>query len=92
MCETKLVNNKCILRPDLKFQGKVVFNEGRARIYLKKPVRDLLVPFETDNRRVGYLMEFCKTKEKLMETIEMLDESEALPILFYLVKGKLQDD
>lgn len=64
-------------------KGKVFFNDGRRRIDIKKPIRDL---FEGSAPEVGYIMEFCLSKEKLTERINELSENNITPVIMYFTK------
>ena len=64
--------------------GKVLYNDKRRRIDLKKPIRDL---FEGTSMDIFYVMELCLSKEKTLERIRQLNEEEIIPIILYFRRG-----
>jgi hypothetical protein len=69
--------------------GKVIYNDKKRKIDLKKPIRDL---FDATSTNVFYMMEFCLSKGKALERIEQLTENEVMPVLLYFVKGDNKDE
>lgn len=65
-------------------KGKIVHNDNRKRIDLKKPIRDL---FENTESEVGYVMELCLSQERLKNRIEELSHQQVTPVLLYFVQG-----
>jgi len=59
--------------------GKILYNDRRRRIDLKKPVRDLFEqtpdPF--------YIMELCLNEKKLHERINELSKMNITPVILY---------
>lgn len=86
MIKKKMINKVNILESVFSVQGKIFFNDGRRRIDLKKQIRDMFEPLETEECKMKYLMEFCLSKKKLLERIEELGKKEVLPVLFYFIK------
>jgi len=63
-----------------------MWNDGRRRIDLKKPIRDLFEPLETEKQRINYMMEICLSKDKVMQRTTQLMNEGTIPILFYFTK------
>lgn len=68
----------------LKVQGKVLFNDHKRKIALKKPIRDL---FDDTSVDVYYMMELCLSKDKVIERVQTLNERNVVPVILYFVKG-----
>lgn len=64
----------------IKVGGKVIHNDGRERIDLKKPIRDL---FENSGDKIMYAMELCLSKTKAIERIEELSHNHVIPVILY---------
>ena len=64
----------------ISVNGKIIYNDQRRRIDLKKPIRDL---FENNEADVFYVMELCLSKEKAIERISKLADNSVLPVLLY---------
>lgn len=62
--------------------GKVVYNERKRKIDLKRPIRDLFDPSLPD---VFYIMELCLTEEKAVQRIRELSKNHVLPVILYFV-------
>jgi hypothetical protein len=75
-----------ILESAITSQGKIMWNDGRRRIDLKKPIRDLFEPLETEKQRINYMMEICLSKDKVMQRTTQLMNEGTIPILFYFTK------
>ena len=75
-----------ILESAITSQGKIMWNDGRRRIDLKKPIRDLFEPLETETRKVNYMMEVCLSKNKILQRANQLVKEGTIPILFYFTK------
>lgn len=76
-----------VLKTNIKIKGKIFHNDGRRRIDLKRPIRDIFEPMEEDFKML-YVMELCLSKEKALERAKELTEQEIIPILFYFLKQK----
>ena len=72
-------------------QGRIFWNDGRRRIDLKKPIKDIFEPLETEQQKIIYTMELCLSKQKLLKRTEELLSQEVIPILFYFVKEQNKD-
>lgn len=69
----------------ISVRGRVFYNDRRRRIDLKRPIRDL---FEDGRLDVFYIMEFCLSKEKMMERVSHLAEKEVMPVILYFTGGE----
>ena len=69
----------------IKVQGKVIYNDSRKRIDIKKPVRDLFEDVEND---VLYTMEVCMSNERAHERLEELSKKKVVPIILYFMEGE----
>ena len=67
-------------------QGRIFWNDSRRRIELKKPIRQLFEPFESEAVVVKYMMELCLSKNKLLKRAEQLADKNTLPVLLYFVR------
>jgi len=67
-------------------KGKVLWNDGRRRIDIKKPIRSIFEPLETETQTTSYIMEQCLSKENLAKRTQQLLSQEIIPILFYFIK------
>ena len=67
----------------IKVDGKVLYNDKRRRIDLKKPIRDL---FEIESMDIFYVMELCLSKEKTLSRITQLAEEGIIPVILYFQK------
>lgn len=76
-----------VLKTNIKVKGKIFHNDGRRRIDLKRPIRDMFEPIE-ENFNIIYIMEMNFTKERLMSRVHALSKEEIIPILFYFIKKK----
>ena len=63
-------------------RGKVIYNDRRRRIDIKKPLCDL---FPEGN--VEYVMELCTSKQQSQERVEELARENIVPVLMYFNKG-----
>ncbi len=59
--------------------GKILYNDRRRRIDLKKSVRDLFEP----TKDPFYIMEVCLHKNRIHERIEELSKNNITPIILY---------
>ena len=71
-----------VLEGTLKVEGVIRKNDGRRRIDLKKPIRDLFEALE-GTAKIKYAMELCLTKKKALNRTKALLEEGVVPILFY---------
>jgi len=67
----------------IRVEGKVFYNDRRRRIDVKKPIRDL---FENGSE-IGYIMEFCLSRDKLDARIDELAKKGITPVIMYFVNG-----
>ena len=81
-----------LLESVISVQGSVFWNDGRRRITLKKPIKDILEPLEGSQQRISYVMELCMTKQRLQKRVEELSEQEVMPVLFYFVKDATNEE
>jgi hypothetical protein len=86
-----IVNNlewklRYILSKDrsIKIKGRVMYNDRRRRIDVKKPIRDLF----NSSENIGYIMELCLSEKKLQERINELSNKCILPVLLYFTEEK----
>ena len=75
-----------ILDTVINVQGKILWNDGRRRIDLKKPIRNLFESLETEKQNIHYVMELCLSKDKSLKRAQELINKGVIPILFYFVK------
>lgn len=68
----------------LSVKGKIFWNDGRRRIDLKKPIRDIIVA----NKTASYVMELCLSKESLSKRIKELLKEKTLPVIMYFVRDE----
>ena len=80
------MQNINLLDTVITLKGKIFWSDGRRRINLKKPIREIFEPLETSDKRIVYIMELCFSKEKLIQRAEELLEQETVPVLFYFTK------
>lgn len=73
----------------LTVKGKVIYNDHRRRIDVKKPIRDLFASDSDAN--VSYVMELCLSEEKLASRIKELSEKRILPVLMYFTEEELEN-
>jgi hypothetical protein len=64
--------------------GKVLYNDRRRIMNVKKPIRDL---FEKGENQVGYIMELCLTEEKTVERIRELSGRNITPVILYFTEA-----
>lgn len=72
--------NKIIL-----VKGKVIYNDRKRKIDLKRPIRDL---FDATSNNVHYMMELCLSKEEAIKRVIQLTEKEVIPIIMYFIQTK----
>ncbi|MFH1770123.1 MAG: hypothetical protein ABH828_01050 [archaeon] len=72
--------NKIIL-----VKGKVIYNDRKRKIDLKRPIRDL---FDATSNNVHYMMELCLSKEEAIKRVTQLTEKEVIPIIMYFIQTK----
>lgn len=75
-----------VLQSVIKVQGKIFHNDGRRRIDIKKPIRDIFEPLEGGQTTIVYTMELCLSKKKVIERTKELIEDDVIPVLFYFAK------
>lgn len=75
-----------VLQSIIKVQGKVFYNDGRRRIDIKKPIRDIFEPLEGGQTTIVYTMELCLSKKKVIARTQELIENDVIPVLFYFAK------
>jgi len=75
-----------VLQSIIKVQGKVFYNDGRRRIDIKKPIRDIFEPLEGGQTTIVYTMELCLSKKKVIARTQELIENGVIPVLFYFAK------
>jgi hypothetical protein len=71
--------------------GRVFYNDGRRRIDLKKPIRDLFENSEIQ-MDINYMMEIFLSSEKLHDRINELSEQRLVPVLLYFMKGEDENE
>lgn len=76
-----------VLKTNIMVRGKVFHTDGRIRINLKRPIRDMFEPVKEDHQ-ILYIMEMTLSKERLMARVQELTKEEIIPILFYFIKKK----
>ena len=75
-----------VLNSVIAVEGRIFWDDGRRRIDLKKPIKDIFEPLETEQRRINYKMELCLSKKKLLNRTEELLNQEVIPVLLYFVR------
>jgi hypothetical protein len=68
----------------ISISGKVIYNDSRKRIDIKKPIKDL---FEDINGNVLYTMEMCLSKEIAVQRVKDLSGNNIVPIILYFSIG-----
>jgi hypothetical protein len=81
-----------MLESIISVNGRIFWNDGRRRIDLKKPIRDIFEPLENSQARIKYKMELCLSKRKLLKRTEELLDQEVIPILLYFTKEDLLEE
>lgn len=76
-----------VLESVISVKGKIFHNDGRRRIDLKKPIKDLFEPLE-NQQNIQYMMELCLSKKRLLERTKELLDQEVIPVLFYFEKSE----
>lgn len=67
----------------ISVHGKVIYNDGRRRIEVKRPIRDF---FDSqDNNKMGFAMEMCLNSKILKQRLDSLCNKNIRPILLYFV-------
>ena len=69
----------------ISVRGRVMYNDRRRRIDVKKPIRDL---FEENAYNVGYIMELCLSENRLLNRVKELSQKNVLPVILYFEKGE----
>lgn len=69
--------------------GKVLYNDRKRKIDLKRPIKDL---FDTASPDVRYMMELCLSKDVVVRRVEELAEKDVLPVILYFYSGGKKDD
>ena len=67
-------------------QGKLFWNDGRRRIDIKKPIREIFDQIDQDE--VIYKMDLCLSKKKLYYKLNELIKEDIIPILLYFENGR----
>jgi hypothetical protein len=65
-------------------KGKVLYNDRKRKIDLKRPIRDL---FDSTSVDVFYMMELCLSKEKVLERVNQLADKNVMPVILYFMNG-----
>jgi len=73
----------------LHVKGKVLYNDRKRKIDLKRPIKDL---FDDTSMDVHYIMELCLSKEKAIERVKTLTENNVVPVILYFVKEDKKDE
>lgn len=64
-------------------KGKVVYNDQRRKIDIKKPIRELI---GNGLDEIGYVMELCLDENQKIQRIKELTASGILTVILYFVK------
>ena len=64
-------------------KGKVIYNDRKRKIDLKRPIRDL---FHSTSNNVHYMMELCLSKEEAVKRVKQLTEKEVIPVILYFMQ------
>jgi hypothetical protein len=67
-------------------KGSIFWSDGRRRIDLKKPIRDIIESSELNQNNTAYVMELCLSKQKMIKRIQELLNEEIIPVLLYFTK------
>jgi hypothetical protein len=67
----------------IKVRGKVIYNDRKRKIDLKRPIRDL---FDATSNDVHYMMELCLSKEEALKRVKQLTDEEVVPVILYFVQ------
>jgi len=67
----------------IKVRGKVIYNDRKRKIDLKRPIRDL---FDATSNNVHYMMELCLSKEEAIKRVKQLTEKEVVPVILYFMQ------
>lgn len=81
-----------ILESAIIVNGNVIWNDGRRRITLKRPLRDIFEPLETDDRTLAYAMELYFNNEKIIERVRELFSQGVVPLLLYFSTKNTEED
>lgn len=65
-------------------KGKVLYNDSKRKIDLKRPIRDL---FDSTSVDIFYMMELCLSKEMMLERVKNLAEKDVIPVILYFMNG-----
>lgn len=68
----------------ISVKGKVLYNDRKRKIDLKRPIKDL---FDDASMDVFYKMEVCLSKESAMHRMQELTTKEVMPVILYFFKG-----
>jgi hypothetical protein len=68
--------------------GKVLYNDHKRKIDLKRPIRDL---FDSTSIKIFYMMELCLSEEKAIERIKELSRKNVMPVILYFMEETSQD-
>ena len=66
----------------ISVKGKVMYNDRKRRIDLKRPIRDL---FDAESMSIFYQMELCLSEPKAVERIRELSSRNVIPVLLYFL-------
>ena len=66
----------------ISIKGKVIYNDKRKRIDIKRPIKDLF----DKNKKIRYIMEICFSESKLKNRIKELTKGNILPLLLYFTE------
>ena len=67
----------------IKVRGKVIYNDRKRKIDLKRPIRDL---FDATSNDIHYMMELCLSKEEAVKRVKELTDQEVVPVIMYFMK------
>jgi hypothetical protein len=68
----------------ISVKGKVLYNDRKRKIDLKRPIRDL---FDSVSVDVFYTMELCLSKQKVLERVSELSDNNVIPVILYFMNG-----
>jgi hypothetical protein len=73
----------------ISVRGKVLYNDRKRKIDLKRPIKDL---FDDASMDIFYKMDICLSKESALHRMEELTKKEVMPVILYFFKGGNKDD
>ena len=68
--------------------GKVLYNDRKRKIDLKRPIRDL---FDSTSIKIFYMMELCLSEAKAIERVKELSKKNVMPVILYFMEETNQD-